>query len=188
MWMIKNLVTTTDRKSSNEASKWVLGAGLWLTLIAVIALVPLLPVSVDKPIYAPFILEEDKDKSLIFFGFSKCDSVCPTTLSSLSDTLDKIDEDQWPAVYFIDIDENSSQKRANNYAKQFNSSFIALHPSPSLMKRLSAEFGLNIRAKNGDIAHLGRTYLLERRGSHWWLSKIYNPEPLSMAMVRDALI
>jgi len=186
--MYAHTPTATGQNTRNETSKRILGIGLWLTLIAVIALVPLLPLSVDKPIYTPFILDEDKDKSLVFFGFSKCDSVCPTTLSSLSDTLDKIDESQWPAVYFIDIDANSSQDRANRYAKQFHSSFNALYPSRSLMEQLSAEFGLNIRSNNGDIAHRGRTYLLERRGSRWWLSKIYHPEPLSLAMISDALI
>jgi len=186
--MDRYLPNANGQTSAVGAKKWALGIALWLILLTLIMLVPVLPLAADKPLKAPFLVHESKAKALIFFGFSKCLAVCPTSLSSLSRTLGKLEESQWPAVYFIDIDENSSQALADNYAQQFHASFNALHPSRSLMKQLSAEFGLNIRKGNGDIDHSGRTYLLERRSSDWWLSKAYNPGPISLALIRDELI
>jgi len=182
------LPNANGHTSAWDKKRWALGIALWLILLTVIMLVPVLPLAAEKPLNVPFLSHESKAKTLIFFGFSKCLEVCPTTLSSLSSTLGKLDESHWPAVYFIDIDENSSTAMANNYAQQFHASFNALHPSRSLMKQLNAEFGLNIRKADGDIDHRGRTYLLERRGSDWWLSKAYNPGPISLALIRDELI
>ena len=74
----------------NKHQKLTLGLTLWAILAGFVILVPQLPQSVDKKINLPFIPVANNDKALIFFGFSACQGVCPTTLSGLSSTLRKI--------------------------------------------------------------------------------------------------
>jgi len=172
----------------NKHQKLTLGLTLWALLAGFVILIPQLPQSVDKKIDLPFIPATESGKALIFFGFSACHGVCPTTLSGLSRTLNEIDPSQRPTVYFIDIDENSSQKLASRYAKQFHPNFQGFHPSLLQMKRLKSNFGLNFSVVNTGINHRGRTYLLERRDGNWWLVKVYNPETYSLDTLAEEFI
>jgi len=172
----------------NKHQKLTLGLTLWAILAGFVILVPQLPQSVDKKIDLPFIPVAKNDKTLIFFGFSACQGVCPTTLSGLSSTLRKIKAPQRPAVYFIDIDENSSQELASSYAKQFHPKFQGFYPSRTQLKQLKNNFGLNLGVVNNEISHRGRTYLLERRDGNWWLIKVYNPETYSLDTIAEEFI
>ena len=172
----------------NKHKKMTLGLSLWALLVGFIILVPQLPQSVEKKIELPFILAAEHDKTLIFFGFSACQGVCPTTLSSLSKTFKKIEAPRRPAVYFIDIGENSSQDLASNYAKQFHPNFLGFHPSRLQLKQLKTNFGLNFSVVNTEPNHRGRTYLLERRDGNWWLIKVYNPETYSLDTLAEEFI
>jgi len=172
----------------NKHQKLTLGLTLWAILVGFVILVPQLPQPVNKKIDLPFFPAAESDKTLIFFGFSACQGVCPTTLSGLSRTLKKIELPQRPAVYFIDIDENSSQELASNYAKQFHPNFQGFHPSRLQLKQLKNSFGLNFGVVKNEINHRGRTYLLERRDGNWWLIKVYNPETYSLGALEEEFI
>jgi len=172
----------------NQRKKMTLGLSLWALLVGFVILVPQLPQSVEKEIELPFMPAVEYDKALIFFGFSACQGVCPTTLSSLSETLKNIQQPRKPAVYFIDIGENSSQELASNYAKQFHPNFQGFHPSQLQLKQLKTNFGLNFNIVNTEVNHRGRTYLLERRGGIWWLIKVYNPGTYYLGTLAEEFI
>lgn len=67
--------------------------------------------------------------SLVFFGFSNCGMVCPTTLAALNGmykTLQtELPRNQWPQVVFITIDlERDTVQRLNTFIHAYNSDFI----------------------------------------------------------------
>ncbi len=174
--------------SALNGQKQVLGIVLLATLTGFIVLIPQLPHSVEKRVEIPFIVSSEEQKALLFFGFSACSGVCPSTLASLDKTVGTLKPSQRPSVYFIDIDRNSSSEQAVHYATQFNPNFKGIFPSPSLMRQMSNNFGLNITAGLKGITHRGQTYLLEKRGEDWWLVKIYNPDPRALDRIIEELI
>ncbi len=67
--------------------------------------------------------------TMMFFGFTNCGYVCPTTLSALNkmyQSLQKdLSENQLPQVLFISVDpDRDSIKRINSFVSSFNANFI----------------------------------------------------------------
>ncbi len=88
----------------------------------------------------PFALTDNQGKpfteanlnghwTLLFFGFTNCGMVCPTTLSELSDMYKRLEKelpaDQLPQVVLISVDpERDNVARMNEYVHAFNPHFI----------------------------------------------------------------
>lgn len=171
-----------------EKLKTFTGLTLWLALIFFIFAMPFVPLSLDKKMDVSFLQHVDSENALVFFGFQGCSNVCPVTLSTLSQLL-TIQEDtsKWPQVIFVDIDIHSDTQQASKFAKQFHPSFIGMHLAPQEITKISAKFGLNIKQKNSQISHLGKTYLLRRIAKDWRLVKIYNAKNLSINNLNNQL-
>ena len=72
-------------------------------------------------------LDLPQKPTLVFFGFTKCPGVCPTTLSTLSQALKKLENDTLPNVLFITIDPNKdTSHQLNQYLKSFHPQIIGL--------------------------------------------------------------
>ncbi|MDF2176631.1 SCO family protein [Aliiglaciecola sp. CAU 1673] len=155
--------------------KTVWGILLLSILIGVIFLLPYTSLSSDKPVYAPFLETEKADKAIVFFGFTRCPDICPTTLATLRNLLNRVPQTQWPRVVFVDIDANSNSADAQRYASFFHPDFIGIHADQELLPKLKDSFGLNIQQQGEQIMHDGRTYLLVQKQRQWHLIKTYNP-------------
>ena len=100
------------------------GLVLWLLLIIVIFGFPFIPFNLDKKMDTPFLSQHGSDNALIFFGFQGCGDVCPTTLITLKQLLNRQENTSlWPHVIFVDIDVSSNSEDASRFAKQFHTSF-----------------------------------------------------------------
>lgn len=83
--------------------------------------------------------------SLLFFGFTNCGMVCPTTLSALNQmykTLQtEIPDNQLPQVVFISVDpDRDSIKRINDYVTAFNPHFIGARTDIQATIQLEKQF------------------------------------------------
>ena len=66
---------------------------------------------------------------LIYFGFTRCPDICPSTLQSLSDALEKINPDRLPIIspVFISVDpDRDTPKVMRDYLSHFHPKFIGL--------------------------------------------------------------
>ncbi len=170
-------------------TKLLWGLLLWALLIAVIFIVPLTPLITNKTIEAPFLSQAGPERAIVFFGYSACGDICPTTMMMLSNTLEASNsQKEWPTVVFVDIDTSSNARQASLYAKQFNQHFIGYFPDPNELTRLSDKFGLNFQQTGSLISHRGRTYLLQRRDGVWHLKKAYNPQGFTSALLKNELL
>lgn len=102
-----------------------------------------------------FTEQQFKDHwSLVFFGFTNCGMVCPTTLAALDDMYKLIQQTQLPLpqVVFISIDPlRDSSERIRNYLKYFNPNFIGLHGSEEETARVMQQYKIlvtRIEAEN----------------------------------------
>ena len=78
----------------------------------------------------------------VFFGFTHCPEVCPTTLYEMSEALQKLgpQADQF-RVFFITVDpERDTLEAMSNYIGNFDPRMEALVPTPEQLQQLASGF------------------------------------------------
>jgi len=164
------------------AVKNIFGITLWGVLLVMIFAIPFITYDVNKSVEAEFLNQHGDDRAtLVYFGFSECDQVCPVALVTFKQLLDSYSQSQLrPAVIFVDIGIESNTRMANQYASSFHQQIIGYHASQEQLTVLSDSFGLNIKQYQGEIMHQGRTYLLRKDTGRWNIVKSFNPTALSL--------
>lgn len=93
-----------------------------------------------------FRFEDLKGKiSLIYFGFTLCPDVCPTTLIQLSQLKAMLTEDEAEKVqvYFVTLDpERDTPERLKEYIAYFDPSFKGLIGNPSQLAQMTKSFNV----------------------------------------------
>ena len=81
---------------------------------------------------------------LIYFGYSFCPDVCPTTLGVMAEALQKLGSDSSRVVpIFITIDpERDTPKVLADYMKAFGQQFVGLTGSPAAIKEVEKEYSV----------------------------------------------
>jgi len=109
--------------------------------------------------------------SLIFFGFTHCPDVCPTTLFEMSELLRAMGKDADRVnAYFISVDpERDSAAAMKDYLSSFDPHLKGLTGDPeAIAKVLSAYrvYAKRVPLKDGDYTmdHTALTYLMDRDG------------------------
>lgn len=117
---------------------------------------------------------------LVYFGYTHCPDVCPTTLSdwagarrALGDRADRV------RFVFVTVDPLRDTKEvAHGYALQFDSSFVGLSGTPEEIKAIGEAWHFaaypegDTRSRDYSVAHPAYTYLVDRRGR---LRVLYEP-------------
>lgn len=123
----------------------------------------------------PFRLSEQRGKIvLLFFGYTSCPDVCPTTLAELSQAMQKLGEQERArvVVVFISVDpERDTPERAQEYAQRFFPSFLGLSGTEAELQPIWSAYGVYREVQpTGSaagylIAHSARVYLIDPRGN-----------------------
>ncbi len=111
----------------------------------------------DKPrIFSDFELEDHRGAlfnnerfqgvwSIVFFGFTHCPDICPTTLAMLNDTYSKLkdSEKERLQVVMISLDpERDTVEKLAEYVPYFNPEFTGVTGNKHLIRRLTAELNV----------------------------------------------
>jgi protein SCO1/2 len=111
----------------------------------------------------PFTKDRFNNKwSLVFFGYTSCPDVCPTTLQNLSfiyDDLKAITDKSQVLLVSVDPQRDSEEKLAQ-YIAYFNAEFIALRAGHEVLFPFARNMGL-MYAINGE----GDNYLVDHSAS-----------------------
>jgi len=95
---------------------------------------------------------------LIYFGYSFCPDVCPTTLSVIGDALAKLKDPRIVPV-FITIDpERDTPKVLVDYMKAFGPQFVGLTGSPDAIKSVEQKYRVYAAKKPIDPNNPKRGY------------------------------
>ena len=79
----------------------------------------------------------------IYFGFTRCGDVCPTTLSRLVKLRREATDDQALNIVFVTIDPaNDGPKEVGQYASLFNAPIIGLTGSKAQIDAVKKQFGI----------------------------------------------
>jgi protein SCO1/2 len=113
--------------------------------------------------------------SFVFFGYTHCPDVCPTTLASLNQ-VDKLLKNEkgvvLPKTIFISVDpERDSMEQLAEYVPYFNPEFIGVRGSIQQLQALTAPLGIafgqegdedgNVDSEDYEVFHSARILLID---------------------------
>ena len=109
--------------------------------------------------------------SLIFFGFTHCPDVCPTTLFEMSEVLKAMGEDADRVnAYYISVDpERDTQAAMKEYLSSFDPRLKGLTGNAEEIAKVLSEYRVyakKVPLKDGDYTmdHTALIYLMDRDG------------------------
>jgi len=110
--------------------------------------------------------------TVIFFGFTHCPDVCPTTLAELAGVMTKLgNAAKQVQVLFITVDpERDTPETLAGYVTAFNSDFIGLTGSPEQVAAVAREFNIVYQKVEGSspdiysVDHSAGTFVLDAQG------------------------
>lgn len=135
-----------------------------------------------QPFGAPFALTDQNGKpiteaafrgqpSAVFFGFTHCPEVCPTTLAEMAGWLDKLgDEGKDIKAYFVSVDpERDTPEVMKSYVSNFSDRIIGMTGEPDKVRAMAKSFGIYFkRVDTGDgeynMDHTASVLMLNRKG------------------------
>jgi protein SCO1/2 len=122
----------------------------------------------------PVTLASFKDKLVVlFFGYTHCPDVCPTTLSDMARALKLMhpEEARRVQVLFASVDpERDTQETLKTYVPYFHLDFLGLYGTPEQVAQAAREFKIVYRkhvepgASDYLIDHSAGSYVLDRKG------------------------
>ncbi|MEY2625905.1 MAG: SCO1/SenC/PrrC family protein [Pseudomonadota bacterium] len=108
--------------------------------------------------------------TLVFFGFTRCPDICPTTLMRLRQVRNAVGEDADKVqVLLVSVDpERDTADRLGAYVKSFDDSFIGLRPEPAELEKVVKAFhaiAVKVPTSGDDytIDHSATIYVYDRK-------------------------
>ena len=129
----------------------------------------------------------------LFFGYTSCPDVCPTTLLRLSTALDRLEGDGGDSdnvqVVFVSVDpERDTPERASRYAEAVDPSFIGVTGTEQEIADVAAQYGIYYaRAAGTDatgylVDHSATITVLNEDGR---VELLWSPTVTAPQMARD---
>jgi len=135
----------------------------------------------NGPIGGPFTLtdhhgklrhsDEFKGKVVVlFFGFTQCPDVCPTTMSELKSTMEQLGEQAKNVqVLFVSVDpERDTKEILSEYVPAFHPTFLGLNGNQEQLEQITKNFRIIYQKQaQGDsytMDHSAASYLIDKTG------------------------
>ncbi|WP_297574756.1 SCO family protein [uncultured Deefgea sp.] len=117
-------------------------------------------------------LQDFKGKVVVlFFGFTQCPEVCPTTLSELKSAMQQLGEKaNRVQVLFVTVDpERDSQKILAAYIPAFDARFLGLHGNAAQLADMAQKYRIiyqkQIQGDSYTMDHTAGSYLIDPQGN-----------------------
>lgn len=109
---------------------------------------------------------------VVFFGYTQCPDVCPTTLQELLEVRRQLgaDGEKLQAVFITVDPERDTPELLRAYMANFDPSFVALRPTPGQLQPLLKDFKIYAKKVEGPSAtsytvdHSAQSYLYDPQG------------------------
>ncbi|GAB3242743.1 SCO family protein [Chitinimonas naiadis] len=120
----------------------------------------------------PRSLSEFKGKVVVlFFGYTHCPDVCPTTMSELASTMKQLgDKAKDVQVLFVTVDPaRDTPALLAQYVPAFNPGFIGLSGTPEQIRKVADSYKI-VYQKSGEgdanytVDHSAGSYILDKEG------------------------
>jgi len=121
----------------------------------------------------PRTLADFRGKAVVvFFGYTQCPDVCPTTLAELAEAMRRLGPDaERVQVLFVTVDpERDTPALLKQYVPAFNPTFLGLTGDPPAIERTATEFKIVYRKQPGatpgsyTMDHSAGTFIYDPQG------------------------
>lgn len=135
---------------------------------------PAAEIELAKPDGGTFRLSDQRGKIvLLFFGYTACPDVCPTTLAEMTQVMKKLgDQSDDTQVVFISVDpKRDTPEKVQEYVLRFDSRFIGLSGSQTNLEPIWQSYSIFREEVEGSTAagyivnHTARLYLVDADGN-----------------------
>lgn len=116
--------------------------------------------------------------TILYFGYTHCPEVCPTTLADLAQAMRELGPDaQKVQVIFVTLDpERDTPEKLGQFVPSFDPSFLGLYGDAAATAEAAKAFGVKYQKhfeKNGSytLDHSDGTFLVGHDGKPVWLSR-----------------
>ena len=138
----------------------------------------------ETPVGGSFTLTDQNEKQIsdsdfrgkymmVFFGFTNCPDLCPTTALIMSQTMEQLKDDAKNVVpIFVSIDpERDTPDTLKKWLANFNPAFVGLTGTQAQIDKLQADYktySLKVDDKDApggrSFDHSGYVYLMDKQG------------------------
>ena len=109
---------------------------------------------------------------VVFFGYTQCPDVCPTTMQELAEVkrLLGANVDKLQAVFVTVDPERDTTELLKAYVENFDASFVALRPTPEQLPLIAKEFKIYFKRVEGKtptsytMDHSAGSYTFDTQG------------------------
>jgi protein SCO1/2 len=109
---------------------------------------------------------------IVFFGYTQCPDVCPTSMQELADVKRLLgsDGDKLQGVFITLDPERDTPEMLKAYMANFDPSFLALHPTPEQLAAIAKDFKIYFKKVDGKTAtsytldHSAGSYTFDTQG------------------------
>ena len=109
---------------------------------------------------------------VVFFGYTQCPDVCPTTMQELAEVkrLLGANGDKLQAVFVTVDPERDTTELLKAYVENFDASFVALRPTPEQLPLIAKEFKIYFKRVEGKtptsytMDHSAGSYTFDTQG------------------------
>ena len=119
----------------------------------------------------PRRLEDFRGKAVVlFFGFTHCPDICPTTLAEISQAIKKLGADaERVQVLVVSVDpERDTPEALGKYVTAFDPRFLGLRGDLAATRKVAGEFKIYFeKAKSGEsytVNHSAQSYVIDPQG------------------------
>jgi protein SCO1/2 len=122
-----------------------------------------------------FRLSDQRGKViLLFFGYTSCPDVCPTTMAELKQALERLNGKQLEQVevVYVTVDpKRDTPERVQEYVNHFNSSFIGLSGTEEELSKIWNDYGIyrlevpGVSAAGYGVDHTARVTMIDKNGN-----------------------
>lgn len=128
----------------------------------------------------------------VFFGFTYCPEVCPTTLARQTAALKALggDADKLRVVFVTVDPERDTLAQMKTYLSDFDRRIVGLSGAPDAVARMLAAYHVyakKVPLEGGGYTmdHMAATYLFDRRGGFQGLIPYADPPAAELAKLRN---
>ncbi len=132
----------------------------------------------NKQIETPsFLATTSHDLTIVFFGFVGCASVCPNSLTKLSEVLELFEAknpDKSLGVIFVDVRKQADSLSATNYGYQFSDNIDGTYLPQEERERVIRDFALELKPANdhSPLVHTDHFFVLKRENTSWRILRV----------------
>ena len=129
----------------------------------------------------------------IFFGFTSCPDICPTTLMDLTNDLEALraDGDRFKVVLVSVDPERDTPAHLKEYMASFDPRIVALTGTPESIAALAGAYGAKYRkvlsSSGYTFDHTAAVFLLDRNGETSAVLDAGEPQPQRLAKLKALL-